>query len=55
LRVGRYSFLVVSQKRLPRLYSDHVPFLLDCGDISKGAGPSNLKTCGLWQMVLWGW
>jgi hypothetical protein len=29
-------FPVSSQKRLPHLYSDHFPILLDCGDFSRG-------------------
>jgi hypothetical protein len=29
-------FTGVSQKRLPRLCSDHFPILLDCGDVLRG-------------------
>jgi endonuclease/exonuclease/phosphatase family metal-dependent hydrolase len=48
-------FPVASQKRLPHLYSDHFPIILDCGDISRRKGLSNLRTCGLRRMALWGW
>jgi exonuclease III len=48
-------FPMVSQKRLPHLYSDHFPILLDCVDVSRGGGKglSNLRTCGLKRIVLW--
>jgi hypothetical protein len=33
------GFPVASQKRLPRLYSDHFLILLNCCDISRGSRP----------------
>jgi endonuclease/exonuclease/phosphatase family metal-dependent hydrolase len=39
------QFLGVSQRRLPRLFSDHLSILLDCGDFHRGrpvVGHSNL-------------
>jgi hypothetical protein len=30
------QFLGVSQRRLPRLFSDHLSILLDCGDFHRG-------------------
>jgi hypothetical protein len=40
---------MVSEKRLPRLYSDHFPILLDCGDISSGSRPFKFKN--MWRKV----
>jgi hypothetical protein len=38
---------VLSQKRLPRLYSNHFPILLDCGDISRGSRPFKFENMWL--------
>jgi hypothetical protein len=43
----------VSQRRLPRLLSDHFPLLLDCGTHREAKDILNLKTCGSNPMVLW--
>jgi hypothetical protein len=53
-------FPVVSQKRLPHLYSDHFLILLDCGDISRGSRPFKfenmwLKADGFVGMVKQWW
>jgi hypothetical protein len=40
-------FPVVSQKRLPRLYSDHFPILLDCVDVSRGKRPFKFENMWL--------
>jgi hypothetical protein len=40
-------FPVSSQKRLPCLYSDHFPILLDCCDISRGSRPFKFENMWL--------
>jgi hypothetical protein len=40
---------MTSQKRLPHLYSDHFPILLDFGDISRGSGPFSFEN--MWLKV----
>lgn len=42
-------FPLVSQKRLSRLYSDHFPTLLDCGDVSRGSRPFKFEN--MWLKV----
>jgi endonuclease/exonuclease/phosphatase family metal-dependent hydrolase len=44
--VCKAHFPGVSQRRISRLYSDHFPILLDCGDFRGVVGLSNLKNCG---------
>jgi endonuclease/exonuclease/phosphatase family metal-dependent hydrolase len=41
------QFPGVSQKRLSRLYSDHFPILLDCGDVSRGSKRFKFKNMWL--------
>jgi hypothetical protein len=43
------QFPLVSQKRLSRLYSDHFPILLDCGDVSRGS--KSFKFENMWLKV----
>jgi len=40
-------FPVVSQKWLSRLYSDHFPILLDCGDVSRASRPFKFENMWL--------
>jgi hypothetical protein len=37
----------VSQRRLPRLCSDHFPILLDCGDFHRGSRPFKFENMWL--------
>jgi exonuclease III len=47
-------FPVSSQKRLPRLYSDHFPILLDCGDFSRGNRSFKFENMWLKAEGFWG-
>jgi hypothetical protein len=42
-------FPLVSQNRLSRLYSDHFPILIDCGDVSRGSRPFKFEN--MWLKV----